>query len=153
MVVGLREITDQNLEDVLAVRLGAGQDRFIGTVAECLEEAADHPEGNPWYRAVYDGDDVVGFVMLSWNVDPDPPEIIGPWFLWKLIVDERHQRKGYGADVIRLVAELIRAEGAEELLTSYTEGPGEPGPFYRRLGFVPTGERDVNNEVILSLAL
>jgi diamine N-acetyltransferase len=38
-------------------------------------------------------------------------------------------------------------------LTSYTEGDGEPGPFYRRLGFAPTGERDIEGEVILALAL
>ena len=38
----------------------------------------------------------VGFVMLSWNVVPQPPRIIGPWFLWKLLVDERHQHRGYG---------------------------------------------------------
>lgn len=63
--------------------------------------------------------------------------MIGPWFLWKLIVDQQHQHNGYRAAIVRLVADLVRAEGANELLTSYTEGPGDPGPFYRRLRFVP----------------
>jgi diamine N-acetyltransferase len=151
--VELREISDQNWDEVLALRLAPGQDRFVGSVAECLDEASEYPNANPWCRAVYDGDTPVGFVMVSWNVEPDPPEIIGPWFLWKLIVDERHQRKGYGSEVVRRIADLVRAEGADELLTSYTEGDGEPGPFYRRLGFEPTGERDSNGEVILALAL
>ena len=153
MAVELREVTDENRTELLALRLAPGQVRFIGTVAECLEEAAEHPQANPWYRAVHAGDAVVGFVMVSWDVEPDPPEILGPWFLWKLLIDERHQGEGYGAETVRLVAELLREAGAVELLTSYTEGPGEPGPFYRRLGFEPTGERDVNGEVILALDL
>jgi GNAT superfamily N-acetyltransferase len=66
--------------------------------------------------------------MVSWNVEPQPPEIIGPWFLWKLLIDERHQGRGYGFEVVRQVAELMRADGATELLTSYVpEGGGPAG--------------------------
>ena len=68
-------------------------------------DAAKIPEGRPWYRAIYAGDELVGFVMLSWNVPPEPPRIIGPWFLWKLLIDE-------------LVVEIVDANGAHELLTS-----------------------------------
>jgi GNAT superfamily N-acetyltransferase len=152
-MVELREITDENRAEVLGLRLAPGQERFIGTVADCLEEAEEYSFAHPWYRAAYDGDHVIGFVMVSWNVEPDPPEIIGPWFLWKLIVDERHQRCGYGSAIVALVVDLVRTEGGEQLLTSYTEGPGEPGAFYRRLGFEPTGDRDSNGEVILALDL
>jgi diamine N-acetyltransferase len=102
---------------------------------------------------VYAGEEPVGFVMLSWDVEPQPPVIIGPWFLWKLLIDEGHQRKGYGTEAVEQVAELVRAEGATALLTSYVEGEGTPWPFYARLGFVPTGERDVNDEVIISRRL
>ena len=64
----------------------------------------------------------VGFVMVSWNCEPQPPEIIGPWFLWKLLIDERFQGRGYGAAVVRQVAGLVRAEGTVELLTSLYRG-------------------------------
>ena len=47
--------------------------------------------------------------MLSWDVTPNPPRIIGPWFLWKLIIDERHQRRGYRRAALRLVADAVRA--------------------------------------------
>ena len=91
--------------------------------------------------------------MISWNCEPQPPEIIGPWFLWKLLIDERHHGRGYGSEVVRQVAEIVRAEGATELLTSIVPGDGGPAGFYERLGFVPTGVLDVNDEVIVSLAL
>jgi diamine N-acetyltransferase len=151
--VRLGEITEANRDAVLALRVAPGQQRFVGSVKRALEDAAEYPRANPWYRAVYADGEPVGFVMLSWNVEPQPPEIIGPWFLWKLLIDERYQGRGYGTEVVRQVAELVRAEGATELLTSYVEGPGGPRRFYERLGFKPTGERDDKGEVIVRLPL
>lgn len=79
-------------------------------------------QAKPWYRAVYAGDEPVGFGMMSWNCKPRPPEIVGPWFLWKLLIDKRHQGRGYGSEAVRQVSELVPAEGATELLTSVVPG-------------------------------
>jgi GNAT superfamily N-acetyltransferase len=149
VTITLREITEDDAEAVLAVRLGPGQERFVTSVSDSLAEAEAYPQGNPWYRAVYSDGRPVGFVMLSWDVEPRPPEINGPWFLWKLIIDHRHQGKGYGREVVRQVVELVRGQGATELLTSHVPGEGGPAGFYARLGFVPTGELDPDGEIIL----
>ena len=152
-VVTLREVTDGNRRAVLAVRVAPTQKRFVGTVVGALKHAQEIPEGKPWHRAIYSDDQPVGFVMLSWNVTPEPPQIIGPGFLWKLLVDERHQRRGYGRQAVRLVADIVRANGATEVLTSCVPGVDGPEPFYRRIGFRPTGEVDENAETILALDL
>lgn len=151
--VELSEITDANREDVLALRVAPEQERFVGSVAGALEDALEYAHAMPWYRAAYASGQPVGFVMLSWDVTPDPMRIIGPWFLWKLLIDERHQGRGYGREVVRLVAEIVRGAGATELLTSHVVADDGPGPFYARLGFVPTGDIDENGEVILRLDL
>jgi diamine N-acetyltransferase len=151
--IAFREIDEQTLAAVLAVKLPPEQERYVGSVAEALDEARETPEGKPWYRAVFDGELAVGFVMISWNVPPNPPEIIGPWYLWKLIVDSRYQGRGYGRAIIEKVAEIVRAEGAETLLTSYALGPDNPGPFYQHLGFSPTGEVNIDGEIIIALKL
>jgi diamine N-acetyltransferase len=151
--VSLREITDDNREDVVALHVVPEQERFVGTVAGALSDAEEIPEGNPWFRAIYAANDPVGFVMLSWNVPPQPPRIIGPWFLWKLLIDDRYQRRGYGRAAVELIAQIVQANGAIELLTSCVPGDGGPEEFYRRLGFLPTGELDENSEVILALEL
>jgi diamine N-acetyltransferase len=154
MAVTLRELTDVNREAVLSLRVAPEQERFVGgSVHNALADAAEYPQAKPWYRAVYAGDEPIGFVMISWNCEPQPPEIIGPWFLWKLLIDKRHQGRGYGSEVVRQVAELVRAEGATELLTSVVLGEAGPAGFYERFGFAPTGDLDVNNEVIVRLAL
>lgn len=153
MSVSLRKIDDTNRTAVLALSVLPEQEQFVGTVREALADAQAYPHANPWTRAIYAEDVPVGFAMISWNVVPDPPSIIGPWFLWKLLLDSRYQGKGYGRTAVNLIAEIVRAEGGTELLTSYVEGEGEPWPFYKRLGFRKSGERDDNNEVILTLKL
>jgi diamine N-acetyltransferase len=39
------------------------------------------------------------------------------------------------------------------LLTSCVPAEDGPEPFYRRIGFAPTGEVDENGEIILALRL
>jgi diamine N-acetyltransferase len=149
--VHLKEITDENREAVCAISVRKRQRRFVDSVASSLKDAAKEPEENHWYRAVYLGDEPAGFVMLAWNT---PTGRAGPgrYSLWRLLVDKHHQRRGIGQEVLRQIIELVRADGATELLTSYVPGDGNPGPFYRGLGFEPTGEID-DGEVVLRLTL
>lgn len=151
--VTLVEVTEENRGAVLALRVAPSQERFVGTVAEALRDAVEIPKGKPWYRAIYADGQPVGFVMLSSNVTPEPPRIIGPWFLWKLLIGQRQQRRGYGRETVRLVADIVRVKGAAELLTSCVPGDDGPEPFYRHIGFSPTGELDENGEIILALGL
>ncbi|MET9231215.1 GNAT family N-acetyltransferase [Lentzea sp. NPDC003310] len=150
--VRLVEVTDVNRAAVAALRVHPAQERFVASVEKSFQDARDNPDANPWFRAVHDGDEPVGFVMLSWDVVPGP-ELRGPYFLWRLLVGADHQGRGYGAAVLDEVVALLRAEGATELLTSCVPGEGSPEPFYRRYGFVPTGETDEDGEIILRLDL
>jgi diamine N-acetyltransferase len=150
--VHLREITDDNRDAICALRVRPGQERFVASVVTSLNDAAAAPEANPWYRAVYSGDEPVGFVMLSWNTPAGRPDAGGRYFLWRLLIDGRYQRRGIGREVLRQITDLVRADGATELFTSYEPGDGEPWPFYRGFGFVPTGEID-DGEVVLRLPL
>lgn len=150
--VRLVEITPVNEPAVRALRVNPGQERFVASVARSLRDAAETPEAEPWYRAIYAGEEPVGFIMLSWNVPPGRPGILGPYFLWRLLVDARHQGKGYGRAALTEAIRLVRAAGATELLTSYQPGEGNPSPFYFGLGFVPTGEID-GDEPVLRLDL
>ncbi|WP_188136091.1 GNAT family N-acetyltransferase [Lentzea indica] len=150
--IRLVEVTDANRDAVIAVRVHPAQERFVASVEKSFQHAEESPDANPWFRAVYDGDGPVGFVMLSWNVTPQP-DIRGPYFLWRLLVDAKLQGRGYGSAILNEVVALLRAEGATELLTSYVPGEGSPEPFYRGYGFLPTGEVDEDGEIILKLDL
>ncbi|MGZ3143994.1 GNAT family N-acetyltransferase [Lentzea chajnantorensis] len=149
--IRLVEVTDANRAAVAAVRVHPSQERFVAPVEKSFQDAEDHPEGNPWYRAAYTGDVPVGFVMLSWDVTPGPG-LLGPYFLWRLLIGAEHQGRGYGTAILDEVVALLRAHGVPELLTSYVPGEGTPGPFYLGYGFVPTGEVE-DGEVVLRLDL
>lgn len=150
--IRLVEVTDANRAAVTAVRVRPDQEQFVASVEASFRHAQEQPEGNPWYRAVYAGDEPVGFVMLSWDVTPQP-DIIGPYFLWRLLVGAEHQGRGHGTAILDEVVRLVRADGAKELFTSCVPGDGSPEPFYRGYGFVPTGEVDSDGEIILKLDL
>ena len=79
----------------------------------------------------------------------DKPE----YFLWRLMIGGDHQGKGFGRRAMDYVIDYVRTRpGAKELLTSYVPIEGGPEPFYRQLGFVPTG--DVHEgEVVIRLDL
>ena len=155
--VELRDIaTDEERAAAVRLRVAPGQEEFVGSVEESLVEAEEYPEAVARYWAVYDGDSIVGFTMISDGVSDaalaGDPNLIGPYYLWRLLIDERYQRRGYGTAALDAVVEHVRARGGRELMTSYTAGEGSPGPFYARYGFAET-DRFVEGERVLRLDL
>lgn len=151
MSVHLRPLTDENRAELEALRLAPGQERFLNTVTEALEEAEAEPGGRAIQFGLYDGDTPVGFVMISDEVDG--PGYISQ-YLWKLFIDARRQRHGYGTAALDLVADYFRGRpGVDVMWTSAGQGEGSPIPFYERYGFVRTGDIVFDGEVLLRLEL
>ena len=143
MTVTLREVTKQNLREVLRLKVGDSQERFVASNAVSIAQAHYDPE-TAWYRAIYDGDDPVGFVMIDDN--PATPR----YTLWRFMIDHRFQRKGLGRAAIETVLAHVRGRpGATELYTSCVDAAGGPGPFYERLGFTYTGAMDEGERVMV----
>lgn len=156
--VALRDIVSgSDREAALALRVAPAQEQFVAGVEKSLAEAIEYPEACARYWAAYDGDVPVGFVMLSDNVPQETldadPTLVGPYFLWRLLIDERYQRRGYGTAALDALVSYVRGRpNADALLTSAGQGEGSPQPFYERYGFVPTGEIH-EDEVVLRLDL
>ena len=149
-MVSLRPLTESNRQAVEALRVSPDQEPFVSTVAESLREAAEHPDAHALYWAVYDDDTPVGFVMIADEVDN--PDYI-PHYLWKLLIDERYQRQGFGTATLDLIVEYFRGRpGVEVLNTSAGRGDGSPIGFYEGYGFERTGEVRFD-EVMLRLEL
>jgi diamine N-acetyltransferase len=158
MRVELRDIvTDRDRAAALALRVAPGQDTFVASVEESFLDAERHPEALARYWAVYDADTIVGFAMISDGIPEDvlaaDPTLVGPYFLWRLLIDADHQRIGYGTATLDAVVEYLRGRpDADALYTSAGQGEGTPQPFYERYGFVAT-DRVVEGEVVLRLDL
>ncbi len=151
--VSLREITPANRAAIEALTVTAEQSEYVAGVAASLVEAAETPDACPWYRAVYVDDTPVGFVMISDGITVDNPDYLGPYFLWRLLVDQRHQGRGYGTAALGLVVEYLRTRpDARVLITSCVQGPASPIGFYLRQGFRATGGVH-DGELVLELDL
>jgi diamine N-acetyltransferase len=148
-LVTLREITDANRSEVESLRVTPEQEQFVASVAESFRDAEATPRACPWFRAIYAGERPVGFIMLSDNIPPSRTEYLGPYYLWRLLIDVRWQRSGYGRAALDLAVAYVRTRpGAERMLTSVVPGNGSPRPFYEKYGFVPTGEIDDGEDVM-----
>lgn len=152
--VALVEITPENLRSVLALETHRFQRRFVAPMDRSLAQALvpeivkDGVAAVPWYRAIEADGEIVGFVMVA-DVSPVEPHP----FLWRLLIDRHHQRRGIGAKAIAALVEHVRAHGHRALGVSWVDAPGGPRPFYERLGFVPTGEVDDDGEIVGRLDL
>jgi diamine N-acetyltransferase len=148
--VHLREITASNREAVEALTVTDDQTTYVADVARSLVEAAETPDACPWYRAVYDGDRPVGFVMISDGITVVNPDYLGPYYLWRLLVDHRYQRRGYGGAALALVVEYLVTQrpDARVLITSVVPGPLSPIGFYLGQGFRETGAVHAGEHVL-----
>lgn len=143
--ISLREITADTVRSICDLQVAECQRQFVAPNAVSIAQA--HFSENAWFRAVYAGDDPVGFVML--HDDPEKPE----YFLWRFMIAEGHQGAGYGAAALRLVIDHVRTRpGASRFLTSVVQGEGSPQGFYEKQGFRSTGEV-VEGELVLVLEL
>ena len=147
--VTLREVTEGNINDVLRLKVAPHQEDYVAPVAKSIAQA-HHNDPPGWYRAIYAGDQPVGFVMLAYEAEG--PGVTHPgWYLWRLMVDQGQQRHGYGRQALLAVCEHIRAsEEPHVLWTSWVDAPGGPERFYTSFGFEPTGEID-DHEVVAKL--
>ena len=148
-----REIDVANLRAVMSLRVTPDQSRFVASVRDSLRDAEEAPDARPWYRALYADNVPVGFVMLSDGIPPGNPELLGPFYLWRLLIDVEHQGRGYGTAALDLCCDYVRRRpGGQELLTSVVQEPGGPLPFYLRYGFEKT-QQVVDGELVLRLPL
>jgi diamine N-acetyltransferase len=149
--VSLREIDASTVRAIVALDVAADQQKFVASNAVSLAQALFSPEA--WYRAIYLSGDPVGFVMLYDETQRVPPPEAPQFFLWRLMIDARFQRRGIGkAALEQVIAHVREKRSATSLGVSYVPGPGCPEPFYLASGFRHTGRVD-DGEIVLELPL
>lgn len=144
--VELRDIvSEDDVSAVMALRRAPGQERYLGMMISHFEDAVADARACPRMWSVHDREQLVGFVMISDGIPAETlaadDDIVGPYYLWRLLIDRQHQGRGYGRATIDAVVDYLRRRpNADALLTSCTAGEGSPQPFYLHCGFEKTGE-------------
>lgn len=151
MTVVLKSLGDAEREAVVALEVGDDQDDFVATNAESLEEADENPACVP--LGVFSGsepvviDDLVGFAMYALDGDD------GNWWIYRLMIDKRFQKRGFGRAALRAVVERMSAiPGCDAVyLGVYPENTAAAN-LYRQEGFRETGQI-LGEETVMRLEL
>jgi diamine N-acetyltransferase len=145
----LESVTQQNVRAACKLALRPDQEHLVAPVAWSLADAYASPD-IAWPRLIYDGDQLVGFIMAAF--DPGNAAELYHSYLWRLNIGSEHQGSGYGRFAVEgLCQEAIR-RGHLRLTVSYHPGENGPEGFYERLGFRPTGEHN-QDEVVAERVL
>ncbi len=139
--VFLKEITEETVLDFFKLKVSKSQDKFVAPNAVSIAQA--YFSDKAWFRGIYADDTPVGFIMVS--IDEEKEE----YFLWRLLIGEKFQKKGYGKKAVLLLIDFLKSEySAKKLLVSCVPEEGGPEPFYAKLGFIPTGEYDDDEKIM-----
>ena len=76
----------------------------------------------------------------------------GIFYVWRFMIDARHQGRGYARRAMALLLDEARADGAREITLSVVPGEHSALDFYRGLGFEETGKIE-HGELELRLLL
>ncbi|WP_028103592.1 GNAT family N-acetyltransferase [Pseudoduganella violaceinigra] len=142
MDIQLKTVTRQNFEDIADLRLLDHQRELVASNSFSIAQASFYPEMQT--RAIYAGSELVGFLMY---VDLELEGVPGEFAVSRLMVDFRHQHKGYGRDALQLALAEIRARrGVRKIWISYLPENTRARDLYASIGFVET-EIDEDGEM------
>src|SRR5690606_27688226 len=100
MHVVLREITRDNWEQVIRLRVPEVQRKFIPTNVYALAESKFLAERLP--LAIYDGQTLIGMTVCSYNPD------LGRAWIHRLVVAEEYLNQGYTRAAMRKIIRRMR---------------------------------------------
>lgn len=132
-MVELKEITKDNLEDVLNLNISEHQKAFVSSTACSLAQAYVYRE-TAFPFAVYADNTLVGFIMLGYY------ETEKQYTLWKFLIDKNHQNKGHGKAALKKGITYLKDRfGAKEIYTGVALGNERAKHLYTSIGFKETG--------------
>jgi diamine N-acetyltransferase len=143
--VTLREVSAETVRAICSLETTEMQKNFVASNALSIAQAYFEPTAE--FRAIYAGEEPVGFIMWRKRQDDDAP------FLWRFMIDHRHQSQGYGRQALEFLIGHLRLRGYKEFDLSFVPGESGPEPFYAALGFRRTGGTLPNGECVMRLPL
>ncbi len=160
-MVRLEKVNADNVWDIIKLHVKQEQESFVAKNEVSIIEAYTTITGggHAFPFGIYDDDKLVGFLMIGFDTDDywkNPPEIAkNNYNLWRMMIDERYQKKGYGRKAIKLALKFIETwpcGRAEYCWLSYEPENTVARDLYHFFKFYETGEMD-EEEIIAVLKL
>lgn len=141
MNISLREITPENFKECINLKVSDAQTSFVASNVVSIAQSKVYSTANP--LAVYNDDEMVGFVMHSFSPKEER------FYLVRLMIDEKFQGKGYGkAATLAVIKKMEQIEDCKEIYLSFVPENTAAEKLYESIGFERTGEID-DGEVVM----
>ena len=161
-VIRLEKVNQDNVWDLLKLRVRPDQENFVADNTQSIVDAylALSVGGCAFPFGIYEEETPVGFLMIGFGTENDrwegePQVNQGNYSLWRLMIDEKHQGRGYGKQAIRLALDFVKTfprGPAEYCYLSYEPENEKAKALYHSFGFVENGEWD-GDEIVAVLKL
>ena len=149
MKIELVELSGELLQQCLALQVADDQRQYIASNAESWKTAKENEKVARPFAICGDGK-VIGFTMFAFEEDYEDPN--DRTWLWRFMIDEASQGKGYGTAALKRIIQYFRDHGANNIRLSTKESNTNALAMYRRAGFRDTGEWN-GEEIVLQLDL
>lgn len=148
MDVRLIQINEDNFIDAFNLKLGEEQELFVSHPIRSLAQAyVYYKQCTPF--GIYDGDKIVGYVMVIYDYD------IPEYDIWHMMIDKSEQGKGYGKIALQKVIDYIREKpfgNSDRIALTCNKRNQVALKIYKEAGFEPTGNSD-GDEIELAIQL
>ena len=138
MSASLQPITADNFTDAFRLKVRADQEKFVSNPILSLAQAYVYRDQCQPF-GIYDGDRMVGYVMVIYDYD------IPEYDIWHMMIDDSQQGKGFGRAAMQLALDYITqkpfGDSNRVALTCNKENPVALR-LYQSLGFRLTGNED-----------
>ena len=124
------------MEDCLRLKVSETQTAFIASNEKSIAEAKKNSDAARPFVIYADGA-AVGFAMFAFEPDYEDPK--DRYWLWRFMIDEKYQGRGYGKKALERIIAYFKDHGAANIRLS-TKGDNKNAiALYESFGFVPNG--------------
>ena len=126
----LKTISKDNWIEAISLKVREDQRNFVATNAVSLAQL--NFLENFHAKGIYFGEEMVGFAL--YGIDEDDHE----YWIYRMMIDEKHQGKGFGKESVKLVIEdikNIKEERHQTITLSYEPTNTHAKLVYEKMGF------------------
>ncbi len=132
-MIHLEPVTRDNIDELIGLSVREDQQSFVSSVADSLAQAYVYSE-DAYPFGIYEDDTLVGFIMMGYY------EMKSYYTLWKFLIDQKYQNKGYGRKALELGLAYVKDRfNPPDIYTGVAPGNMVAKKLYKSVGFEDTG--------------
>ena len=146
MNIELRPIDETTREDCIKLKVTEAQSGYIDTNEKSLEAADENADvARPF--VIYADGEAVGFTMFAFDEEYEDPN--DRYWLWRFMIDENLQGRGYGKAALKEIITYFKENGANNIRLSTKASNVNAIGLYKSFGFKETGEVNDGEDVFI----